>query len=313
MEQQQSFQSDIPVSLATAAHSGTSFVPEKRAEQMRSEYSATLSADYETFKAHAVKGGTLELLEEEFSRYRAGYRAHYTAWLSSKSRCLSPMITGPSNFPTRRNEKRNEVERNRVERLIEFRERAHAAVVRTLRPDLRPIMSGDADATERLEEKIAKAEELQARMKAANAAIRKHKKAGEGAQVAALVALGFPEARARDLLKPDFCGRIGFADYETTNNNANIRRMKERLAKVSRDQAKEDTAIEGENARLEDCPAENRVRLFFPGKPAEEVRSKLKKSGFRWSPTIGAWQAYRNHWSMQTAREVAGVVEVAHV
>jgi len=31
-------------------------------------------------------------------------------------------------------------------------------------------------------------------------------------------------------------------------------------------------------------------------------RTKLKQSGFRWSPSIGAWQAYRNHNSMTTAQ-----------
>jgi hypothetical protein len=81
------------------------------------------------------------------------------------------------------------------------------------------------------------------------------------AQVAALVALGFPEAVL--LLKPDACGRIGFADFELTNN-ANIRRMKTRLACVEKAPATPATEQEGARARLEDCPAKNRVRLFYP-------------------------------------------------
>lgn len=171
----------------------------------------------------------------------------------------------------------------------------------------RPVMAGDADATERLEEKIKTAEAVQDRMRAVNAAIRKHKKAGPEAQVTAMVEAGIKRAQAVGLLSPDFAGRIGFADYELTNNNANIKRMKERLASVSRNQAKEDTVIEGENARFEDCPADNRVRLFFTGKPSEEVRSTLKRGGFRWSPTIGAWQAYRNYLSIGKAKQVAGI------
>lgn len=301
------FGCDIPQSLALAAHSGTSFVPEKRAEQVRSEYESTLQADYEGFKANALKGGTLDLLDSEFARYRQGYREHYTAWLRSKSRCMSTMIAGPSNFPSSRMAKRNDVEHKRCEAFINFRERAKAAIIRNLRPDLRPIMSGDANATERLDEKIQKAEALQERMRAANAAIRKHKKAGAEAQIRALVELGFNAAIAAKLLEPDFCGRIGFADYQLTNNNANIRRMKERLQTVSRNQAQESTEAEGENARLEDSPADNRVRLYFPGKPSEAVRSDLKSSGFRWSPTIGAWQAYRNYRTLETAKRVAGV------
>lgn len=85
--------------------------------------------------------------------------------------------------------------------------------------------------------------------------------------------------------------------------------MKERLVSVTRNQAKEETVIEGENARLEDCPADNRVRLFFSGKPDESIRADLKHSGFRWSPTIGAWQAYRNYGTIAKAKLVAGLTQ----
>ena len=171
-------------------------------------------------------------------------------------------------------------------------------------------MAGDDDATQRLADKIGTAEALQATMKAANAAIRKHARAGEAAQIQALVALGFNEGRARDLLQPDFAGNIGFAPFELTNNNANIRRMKARLGEVSRNQATTSMEVAGENARLEDAPADNRVRLYYPGKPADDVRTRLKSSGFRWTPSLGCWQAYRNHNTLITARREAGVSEV---
>lgn len=96
------------------------------------------------------------------------------------------MIAGPSNFPVRMMEKRNRVVDARRTDLVEFLPRAKAAILKVLHPEWRPIMAGDGDATERLAEKIAKAEEVQSRMKAANALIRKHKKAGVAAQVAAL-------------------------------------------------------------------------------------------------------------------------------
>jgi hypothetical protein len=175
----------------------------------------------------------------------------------------------------------------------------------TVRPDLAPIMSGDGDAVERLKAEIAKLEAFQIGMKAANAAIRKHAKAGPDAQVAAMVALGvagLTEGRARDLLKPDYCGRIGFADYETKNNGANIRRLKGRLEGISRAKATPETSAESEDGiRVEDCPADNRVRIYFPGKPDAAVREGLKAHGFRWTPSLGCWQAYRNHSGLSHA------------
>jgi hypothetical protein len=115
------------------------------------------------------------------------------------------------------------------------------------------------------------------------------------------------------LLKPDFCGRVGFADFELTNNSANIRRMKQRLVGIAQNKAAPAVEADGENARFEDCPAENRVRLFFPGKPAAEVRQRLKSAGFRWAPTLGCWQAYRHAGTIQTAKDEAGILPAAPV
>lgn len=301
------FFNDIPLSLAYSAHAGSSFIPDQRATQVRDGYAATLQGLYDELSKHATTDDQRLTLGVEFARFRDGYRKRYLAYLASQSRTYSVMISGPSNFPTRRMEKRNRVVDKRRDELVEFLPRAKAAMLKTLHPELRPIMAGDSDATQRLQAKIAEAEECQNRMRAANAAIRKHKKAGADAQTAALVALGFRESIARELLTPDFCQRLGFADYQLTNNNANIRRMRERLEGIARNQAAEETVTAGENARVEDCPADNRVRLFFPGKPAEAIRSTLKSSGFRWSPTIGAWQAYRNTWTINTANRIAGV------
>ena len=168
-------------------------------------------------------------------------------------------------------------------------------------------MAGDDNAEQRLLEKIEKAEVFQKQMKDANAAIRKFKKQGEVFQIAALMSMGYTEIAAKKLLEPDFAGRIGYASYQLTNNNANIKRMRGRLEQVRRNKNAENVEIEGEHARFEDCPSDNRVRLFFPGKPEADVRKRLKSNGFRWAPSVGAWQAYRNYHAMEVAKEIAGV------
>jgi hypothetical protein len=300
------FAADIPLSLARAAHSGTSFVPDERAVQEQEGYASTLAGDYEQLLKHAPTEEKRATLDVEFARYREGYRKRYLAMLASRSRCMSTMITGRSNFPVRRMEKRNAIEHKRLTEVVEFRERALKAIRKALHPELAPIMLGDSDATIRLQQKIQTAELVQSVMKRANAAIRKHAKDGADRQIAELVALGLPEAKARNLLEPDHCGRIGFASYEVTNNAANIRRMKERLAQVETVQAEPASEVQGTAARLEDVPAENRVRLFFPGKPPAEVRERLKSAAFRWTPSLGCWQAYRNHHSLEVARREAG-------
>jgi hypothetical protein len=307
----ETFLHDIARELANRAHAGTSFSPEKRGEAEINDYAATLAADYANLAREADTPEKLVLLQTEFARYREGYRKRYTAYLTSRGRCLSTMITGPSNFPTRRNEKRNAVAHRRVTDLSEFRARALSAITKTLHPERRPIMSGDADAVCRLTEKIAEAEAPQVHMRAVNSAIRRHAKAGKDAQVAAIlqVAPDLGAARAALMLQPDCLGRIGYADFELSNNNANIRRMKGRLELLSRDKASAPLSIRGDGVLCEDCPADNRVRLFFTGIPAMDVRTRLKAHGFRWTPSLRCWQAYRNARSLESAKGFVTVAE----
>ena len=74
-------------------------------------------------------------------------------------------------------------------------------------------------------------------MKAANAAIRKGKT--PEAKLANLMALGVSEGTARDFLKPDCFGFVGFAPYSLQNSNANIRRVEQRIRELERAAAAE--------------------------------------------------------------------------
>jgi hypothetical protein len=305
---------DISRELANRAHAGTSFSPEKRGEAEINDYASTLASDFENLSRDATTPEKRSLLETEFARYREGYRTRYSAYLSSRSRCLSSMITGPSNFPTRRNQKRNGMADRRLEDLNEFRARALAAINKALHPERRPIMAGDGDALDRLKDKIAEAEALQSTMRAVNTAIRRHAKAGRGAQIKAMLEANSDlcEANAALMLNPDCLGRIGYYDFELSNNNANIRRMKSRLEWLRRDNATKPTTIRGEDGVLyEDCPADNRVRLFFSRIPDVTVRTRLKSQGFRWTPSLRCWQAYRNSRSLESGKEFVSPAPVA--
>ncbi|EIQ02187.1 hypothetical protein OpiT1DRAFT_00770 [Opitutaceae bacterium TAV1] len=301
----QSYINDIPEHATVVAYDGTSFSPEKRGHSARSDYAQILASDFEALSQHAAKGGTAGLLDAEFARYREGFRLRYSKYLHSQSRCVSWFIAGPSNFPAARMEKRSNIAHKRLNELLEFRARALAAIRRTLRPDLRAICSGDADAIERLEARLDAEKTRHERNKLINATIRKHLKADRQAKLAALLGIGLSLSLAKKYLTPDCFGGIGVASFTLSNASANIRRVEQRLEHLKRGKAAPDVVKEGQNARLEDCPAENRIRLFFPGKPDEPIRDNLKSHGFRWTPSLGCWQAYRNHWSIQTAQQIA--------
>lgn len=157
----------------------------------------------------------------------------------------------------------------------------------------RSIFQDDPDALEKLQEKLKKCEKFQESAKTINKIIRK--KIPDQDKIKLIVELGYPEEVGIEFLKPDFAGRVGIPAYELTNNNAEIRRLKLRLKEIQDKRTLETTEIEIGDIRVVDSAEENRIMIFFPGKPEEEIRKKLKSSGFRWSPSSGAWQAFRNN------------------
>lgn len=298
-------ESDIPLEVARAAHQGTSFVPEQRAEQERRDYAETLKSDYGDLMGHVMAcepqaPGDLQrrvrVFEDEFQRYRQGYRHRYVTMLQGMSRCISPMITGPSKFPVRRQEKANNADAKKREDLIGYRKWALEHIRKCVRPDLAPIMSSDGDACERLEEKIDKAEKQQELMRAANKIIHgKPKNERTTEKINALTRLGLSAGVAEELFKQDDFRRVGFAGYQLSNNNANLHRMKDRLLEVGKSQSQEASITDmAGGIRIEESPADNRLRIYFPGKPSEAERTELKHHGFRWTPSLGCWQAYLN-------------------
>ncbi len=168
------------------------------------------------------------------------------------------------------------------------------------------ISADDPGAPDKLRERIAELEAKQERRKAANKIIQgKPKNESTPEKIAALLAAGFSKAHAEELFKPDFCGRIGFASYELSNNNANIRRLKQRLAQVESRADAETKETEHEGFTVRENTELNRVQIIFPGKPDEATRSLLKSRGFRWAPSEGAWQRQLNNAGRWAAQEVA--------
>ena len=165
------------------------------------------------------------------------------------------------------------------------------------------ISSDDPEAIKLLKEKLEKLEKLQEIMKAANKVVRS-KKLTDEEKIQEMVKLGLSEEGAAEALKPDFCGRVGFPSYELSNNNANIKRVKDRIKELEKKANDITTEEEINGVRIVDNVEDNRLQIFFQGIPAEEIRNTLKHSGFRWSRYNGCWQSYRNERAKRIARQV---------
>ena len=80
--------------------------------------------------------------------------------------------------------------------------------------------------------------------------------------------------------------------FHLSNNNANIRRVQQRINDLKN--RGDFVGWEFPGGRAEINEGENRLQLFFDEKPTEEQRRELKQNGFKWAPSQGAWQRQLN-------------------
>ena len=72
------------------------------------------------------------------------------------------------------------------------------------------------------------------------------------------------------------------------------REAKNRAAAIAAGQERVETTRQ-DGVKIVENLEINRLQIFFPGKPSAEMRDKLKRGGFRWAPTEGAWQRQLNN------------------
>ena len=69
---------------------------------------------------------------------------------------------------------------------------------------------------------------------------------------------------------------------------------KHKSASLTRQKEVGYTGWDFDGGRVEANTADNRLQIFFDDKPDEETRTALKSNGFRWAPSVSAWQRQLN-------------------
>lgn len=224
--------------------------------------------------------------------------------INNKSRigtmCPSVMISGGSNFPVRKKEKQNAA----LDRNMQDYNEVQKILDKIKSVGTGGISSDDPQALDKLRVKLAKLVATQERMKASNAAIRlKNTEEGD----ARLSEMGYTPEEIKSLREPDFCGRVGYPSYLLSNNNANIKRVRDRITALEKMQSEptpEGWEFDGGSVVVN--TAENRLQILFDEKPDEDTRAMLKQNGFRWSPRNSAWQRQLTPNAESAARKLFG-------
>ena len=166
------------------------------------------------------------------------------------------------------------------------------------------IYSDDPEAIAKLRQKLFSLQNAQERMKKANKIVRS-KKPTAAEKVEQLVEqLGITEIQAKTILD-----NYGFERYQLSNNNANMTRIKDRIKQLELQENAVTTSIKIGEVEITDNKEDNRVQIFFQGKPSEAVRKLLKSRGFRWSRYIGCWQRHCSNLALHLAKEIAAKYE----
>lgn len=168
------------------------------------------------------------------------------------------------------------------------------------------ISSDDPEAIQKLTDQLERLREAHARMVEANKIIRRL--AGdEDAQIDGLLALGWmTNDQAKECVRPDYAGRVGFPAYALSNSSANIRRIEGRIRDLGTRAERPHATIEGEGYVYREDPIEGRVMFIFAGKPDEATRKQLKANGFKWSPSRDGkpWVRHLNNAGIFAGRSV---------
>lgn len=205
---------------------------------------------------------------------------------SIEARVPSILITGGGNFPVRKKEKQNAARDRNMEEWNDIQ----GLLDKIRSTGMGGISADDPQAVQKLEAKLEKLQAAQDTMKAVNAYYRKHKTLD-----------GCPNLSAESIekMKAEMSSQWHIDDkpypsWALSNNNAEIRRVKGRIAELTKKQETAYAGWEFDGGRVEANREDNRLQIFFEEKPDEKTRETLKENGFRWSPKAGAWQRQLN-------------------
>ena len=211
------------------------------------------------------------------------------------ARVPSILISGGGNFPVTKKHKQN---------AARDRNYGEYAEISKLLDKIRSVgmggISADDDlAVEKLTKKLEGLESQQATMKAVNAYFRKHKTLDGCPELtpeqAEKLKADMAQSWHLDKSKP-------YSAYLLSNNNANIRRVRQRIEELSNRSEFAGWTFPGGEAKINE--AENRLQLIFEEKPDADQRQELKSNGFKWAPSQGAWQRQLNQNAIRAAARI---------
>ena len=213
------------------------------------------------------------------------------------ARVPSILIAGGSNFPVRQKEKQNAARDSNMQEW----QYIQGLLDKIRSTGMGGIRQDDPQAIPKLQKKLDGLEKAQETMKAVNAYSRKHGTLD-----------GCPHLSPESLenLKADMASgwhyeKKPFQSWELSNNNAEIRRVRQRIESLTRASEVAYVGWEFDGGHVEANRDQGRLQVFFDGKPEADARQQLKENGFRWAQSVGVWQRLLNDNAYRASDRIA--------
>lgn len=217
-----------------------------------------------------------------------------------EARVPSILVAGGSNFPVQKKEKQNAARDRNMEEWQDIQ----GLLDKIRSTGMGGISADDPQAVAKLEAKLENLVQSQETMKAVNAYYRKHGTL-DGCtllppELLAELKADMAQSWHLDKSRP-------FQSYALSNNNAEIRRTRERIESLKQHEQRGYAEWEFGGGRVEANKEANRLQIFFDDKPDSDTRDELKANGFRWAPSVGAWQRQLNTNAYRAADNISCV------
>lgn len=95
-----------------------------------------------------------------------------------------------------------------------------------------------------------------------------------------------------------------YPSYHLQNTNQNMKRIEKRIKELEEVKNAESSEAEFDGFTYVENTDAMRVQFVFDGKPDDDTRATLKKWGFRWAPSQGAWQRQLTSNGKYAAKQV---------
>ena len=290
------FKDDLSYDALERSYAWISFDPEKRAKREQQDWADSMEQLYNSHAEQAKQTGALEAYNATFEKGYASLLKNYKEMISIRARTFSTGVTGGAGITARKIASNESLIQREYEKLkthnqeVEKLKNKLAKIAKNTPADQyetgEVVKSVDVNAIAKLQDKIKQLEEKKEYIYRQQKAEKEYKKSKDSS---VFEKYDIKKEDVEEML--DEINRYGYALYSSPANiNAEIRRIRERITGLEKNQSKGEEEILIEGGKIVKNGATQRLQIFFDGIPDKDVREKLKKHAFKWAPSVKAWQ-----------------------